>query len=173
MIVDLHSISSAARRFDFTLQPEWWKPDGRFDQVLGPAGGIDVRMSIYRAGSRFVLDGGVSGKLRACCDRCLENFETDIVTGFRLYLDFQPADQSQEEIELGEEDMGVDFVNGDEVDLASVAREQIHLALPMKILCNERCAGLCPGCGANLNREPCRCQGPGVACFPRFEPIEK
>ena len=27
-----------------------------------------------------------------------------------------------------------------------------------KTLCSEDCKGLCPGCGVNLNREPCRCK---------------
>jgi uncharacterized protein len=32
--------------------------------------------------------------------------------------------------------------------------DSIVLALPDKILCREDCAGLCPVCGRNLNREP-------------------
>ena len=141
------------------MQPEWWKPDGCFEQVLGPAGPIDVTVSIYRTGSRFVLDGHVAGPVRACCDRCLECFDRDISVGFQAYLAFPPSEQDGDEVELGEEDMGVDFITGDEVDLASVAREQILLAMPMKVLCSENCAGLCPGCGASLNRESCRCGG--------------
>jgi uncharacterized protein len=30
----------------------------------------------------------------------------------------------------------------------------VVLALPDKILCQPDCAGLCPDCGKNLNREP-------------------
>jgi uncharacterized protein len=30
----------------------------------------------------------------------------------------------------------------------------VALALPDKILCREDCAGLCPVCGRDLNREP-------------------
>jgi uncharacterized protein len=36
-------------------------------------------------------------------------------------------------------------------------REQFQLALPMKPLCTEGCRGLCPECGANLNRTRCDC----------------
>ena len=33
------------------------------------------------------------------------------------------------------------------------------LALPMRIVCDQDCAGLCPRCGANRNREgACQCQ---------------
>jgi uncharacterized protein len=37
-------------------------------------------------------------------------------------------------------------------------REQFQLVLPMKPLCAQSCRGLCPECGANLNRTECDCQ---------------
>ncbi len=44
-----------------------------------------------------------------------------------------------------------------ELDLQPAVREYGLLALPMKPLCSSECAGLCPQCGANLNREKCEC----------------
>ena len=46
----------------------------------------------------------------------------------------------------------------DEVDLAELARDAFILDMDTKTLCSEDCKGLCPGCGVNLNREPCRCK---------------
>lgn len=46
---------------------------------------------------------------------------------------------------------------GDFVESAGVLRELIMAALPDRLYCREDCRGLCPGCGANLNNEPCRC----------------
>ena len=37
------------------------------------------------------------------------------------------------------------------------AREQLLLALPLKVTCREDCKGLCPQCGKNLNQERCSC----------------
>jgi len=173
MIVDLNTISSATRRFDFTLESESWKADGAYDQVLGPAGPVGVSISIYRAGSKFVLNGEVSGKLCARCDRCLDVFEKDFSTAFEVYLMFPAEGDFMEETELDDQDMGVDFVTGDEVDLAAIAREQIYLAIPMKLLCSENCAGICPGCGANLNREPCRCKREKTSLGSQIERIIK
>jgi len=43
----------------------------------------------------------------------------------------------------------------------------------MRILCREDCKGLCPGCGANLNIEPCRCEKEhGVSHEPQRKPGE-
>ena len=52
-------------------------------------------------------------------------------------------------------------LDGPVVDLAEVAREQVDLALPLRVLCRDDCRGLCPGCGADLNREACRCTSVG------------
>ena len=40
------------------------------------------------------------------------------------------------------------------LDLSAWARDGLVLALPDKILCRPDCAGLCPVCGGELNREP-------------------
>ncbi|MDD5195443.1 MAG: DUF177 domain-containing protein, partial [Candidatus Omnitrophica bacterium] len=37
-------------------------------------------------------------------------------------------------------------------------REEVLLNFPMKVLCKPDCKGLCPGCGANLNNEVCKCK---------------
>ena len=44
------------------------------------------------------------------------------------------------------------------VDITDDIREDILLSIPERFKCSEECRGLCPGCGANLNDEPCRCQ---------------
>jgi uncharacterized protein len=42
----------------------------------------------------------------------------------------------------------------EELDLRAWARDALALALPAQILCKPDCAGLCPECGKDLNREP-------------------
>lgn len=44
------------------------------------------------------------------------------------------------------------------VDLTEDIREDVLLAIPDRFKCSEDCRGLCPGCGADLNEEPCRCK---------------
>jgi len=43
------------------------------------------------------------------------------------------------------------------IDLGEDVRQFLILSLPLKILCREDCAGLCPVCGANRNRSSCSC----------------
>jgi uncharacterized protein len=42
-------------------------------------------------------------------------------------------------------------VDGETLDLAAWARDAFALAAPVKALCKESCAGLCPICAADLN----------------------
>ena len=46
---------------------------------------------------------------------------------------------------------------GGTIDLTAQIREDIILALPVKPLCQRDCAGICPRCGQNLNRNKCDC----------------
>lgn len=41
------------------------------------------------------------------------------------------------------------------IDLTDAVREEVGLNAPQYMLCREDCAGLCAGCGADLNEGPC------------------
>jgi len=43
------------------------------------------------------------------------------------------------------------------IDLTQLAREEIILGYPDRLLCREDCKGLCPRCGWNLNESRCAC----------------
>ena len=51
-------------------------------------------------------------------------------------------------------------VHGEGLLLEDAVREQVLLAVPLKVICREDCKGLCPHCGANQNLERCSCSEP-------------
>ncbi|GAC1447213.1 MAG: hypothetical protein PVSMB4_01990 [Ktedonobacterales bacterium] len=55
------------------------------------------------------------------------------------------------------------------LDLREAIRQNLLLALPMRTICREECAGLCPQCGHNLNAGPCGCEPEVVES--RFETL--
>jgi uncharacterized protein len=63
------------------------------------------------------------------------------------------------DVELGSDDLDLDFYDHDELNLDSLIETETTLALPMKPLCREDCRGLCPVCGGNRNVTPCTCEG--------------
>jgi uncharacterized protein len=75
--------------------------------------------------------------------RCLE----DAAPSFEV--DAREIDQAG-----GGDELSSPYVDGEELDVASWARDAYALTLPAQLLCREDCAGLCPECGVNLNEEP-------------------
>jgi uncharacterized protein len=76
------------------------------------------------------------------CQRCLEPASPHIE------VDAREVDQPG-----GGDELSSPYVHGGDLDLRAWARDALALALPSQILCRDDCAGLCPICGANLNRE--------------------
>jgi hypothetical protein len=50
------------------------------------------------------------------------------------------------------------FIEGMIVDVNALGREALVLAMPDQVLCSADCRGLCPQCGADLNKGPCPCE---------------
>jgi uncharacterized protein len=157
MIIDLQTITEETE-FSEVLEEGWWHPGARDDQILGLDAPLRVTVKVSKAVDKFLVTGTLRGGLRIRCDRCLEPFHRDIQSQFHVYLIVPREGADQEEIQLLDEDMEVDFIKGDTIDLSEIVREQIYLMLPMRSICVESCRGLCPACGANLNEGPCLCR---------------
>ena len=157
MIIDLQAITEETE-FSEVLEEGWWQPGGIDDQILGLDAPLRVQAKISRAADKILVQGTVRGGIRVRCDRCLEPFHRDLESDFHVYLVVPGQGADQEEIELLDEDMEVDFIKGDAIDLGDMVREQVYLSLPMRSICMETCRGLCPSCGINLNEKDCRCR---------------
>ena len=156
MIIDLQAISED-EEFSEVLEEGWWQPGPEDDQILGLDAPLRVRVKVSKVVDKFLVQGTIRGRIRIRCDRCLEPFHREVESQFHVYL-VVPRDRvDQEEIELLDDDLEVDFIKGDTVDLSDMVREQIYLSLPMRSICKESCRGLCPVCGANLNEVSCAC----------------
>ena len=96
------------------------------------------------------------------CVRCLEPFSLPITMELEETFGLPGASQMQ----------GVTFVVGADgwLDLTPLLREQAWIAIPMKPLCRPDCKGLCPQCGANLNRDSCTCES--VKIDPRLASLK-
>ena len=157
MIISIKDLLRCPRHFDFAFDSNWWMNRDANGQILGLDGPLNVQMTISKEESNFMVEGHLSGGIRVKCDRCLGSYSYELQPEFRLFLSSHPQDPDQNEIELSEEDMAVRFITGDEIDIDDIVIEQIYLSLPIKSLCSERCRGLCPICGTNLNRGKCGC----------------
>jgi len=101
--------------------------------------------------------GRVTGCLRVVCDRCLEPFDLVVEQPFSQFLIPVRPDRQESETALDEEKLDESFYSDPRISLTEIANEKLILAMPAKELCREDCAGLCAGCGANLNQGACGC----------------
>jgi uncharacterized protein len=53
-------------------------------------------------------------------------------------------------------------IENDQLLLLPMVRENILIAVPHFLLCQEACRGLCPQCGADLNEGQCSCTPPSA-----------
>lgn len=154
MIIKVPDLTDEVRSIDFA------EAAAGLSEVLAGSSGwsgqhferdLDVHVEIYRHGADVYVGGTVDGFVHCTCRRCLDDFEWPLRRRFRFLL-----------VKAGrnghDDDMGLDHYEGDEIDLSRLVKEQAVLAIDESVLCSEECQGLCPGCGANRNHEPCRCE---------------
>ena len=108
-------------------------------------------------GSEIHIRGRVRTSLEACCDRCLGSVAIPVERDFDLFYRPVSTIARAEEVELPKDELDIGFFSGNGIELADVVTEQVILSVPMKVICQSDCRGLCPVCGANLNLEKCGC----------------
>ena len=106
-------------------------------------------------GSDVFVRGDVAATVPQTCGRCLETFPARIEVPIDVRL--VPKPPAGDSVELGADDLDVDFYANDQLDLGRVVATETTLALPMKPLCRPDCRGLCAVCGANRNVVACTC----------------
>jgi uncharacterized protein len=105
---------------------------------------VPAELAVTRASTGWVFDLSLSVRLHGPCVRCL----ADAVVGEILALrEYQATSPDSDELTTP-------YLADDRLNLSAWARDSLILALPDKILCRLDCAGLCPVCGKDLNRDP-------------------
>ncbi len=163
--VPLASIEEHGHTIDTTVPGDDLRPEGVKEFPVGP---VTVKGTLSPSDHEYIFFGSVSGTFTAPCDRCLEDaekaFESEVTWTFVEgampadgHADEDDDDDFDEEyLDEIEDDTVIPF-DGQTIDLLPTVWEEVMLAVPVKVLCKEDCAGLCPKCGANLNRSACVC----------------
>ena len=118
---------------------------------------LQAEVKIRKAGRLVLISGKIQTELRLQCVRCLKEFPYPLSTPFELTIQPLKEAPSEEETELGNEEMELNFFEGGEIHLSEIACEQIFLEIPYQPLCQGGCKGLCPICGKDLNLSACEC----------------
>ena len=106
---------------------------------------VQADVVVTRATTGTVFELRFRTRLHGPCVRCLEDAVVDVEVAAREYQATNPGES---------EELRTPYLVEDRLDLSAWARDAVALELPDKILCRPDCAGLCPVCGKDLNREP-------------------
>jgi uncharacterized metal-binding protein YceD (DUF177 family) len=99
---------------------------------------LDIKLDINRVGNTVLADAAITVSYGFQCARCLEDFARAKIQEFHFDYEIKsPMDVF---------DVGEDI------------RQEMILGVVQRALCKNDCKGICPGCGANLNIEPCKCK---------------
>ncbi|MBF0417699.1 MAG: DUF177 domain-containing protein [Magnetococcales bacterium] len=112
------------------------------------------------------VSGFCRATLRLSCVRCLVEFSAPIETEIDALFASGRDPAAKNKNWRVEED--VEYLPDGMLEIRHLVEEALLLALPMNPVCVSECAGLCAGCGADLNLTPCTCresapQGPFAA----------
>lgn len=110
---------------------------------------VRVYGQVCNEAGALMLTGEAATALDLVCDRCGKPFSRNKSVPLDTMLAAELQNEESDEIML---------LDGDELDLDDVASSAFILAMDTKNLCADDCRGICPGCGVNLNEEPCRCK---------------
>lgn len=120
---------------------------------FAPGESIHWTLELRRISGGVEVEGDLYGTVDLECYRCLEGFEFPFRLRLREHVLIVPEGDLEHDDDYADEYLA----DGGVLDLEPLFRDAISLAIPLKHLCFEECRGLCPGCGANRNVEPCTC----------------
>jgi uncharacterized protein len=126
-------------------------------QTSGRADLVEEHHGKHKLIQDIRVKGRLATSLELSCARCLEPITQDVKRDFDLLYRPQGADAGRDEMSVTEAEAEISYYEGEGISLEDVVREQVLLAVPLKVTCRENCKGLCPQCGKNLNEGSCDC----------------
>jgi uncharacterized protein len=165
MFLDIKDLERNPLDFEEEFQPDVIDLGGEARQLTplktsGRAEMVEEHHGKHLIVKDIRLRGKLATGLELQCARCLEPVPQEIEREFELLYRPLGADAGRDELSVTDAEAEIGYYQGDGILLEDVLREQVLLALPLKVTCREDCRGLCLHCGKNLNLEQCSCKIP-------------
>jgi uncharacterized protein len=111
---------------------------------------------------RVLGRGYIETAMETECGRCLTPMRRAVRARVELVYEKRPSvegsrDEARLPREWDAEARGIEYYDEEILDPTDGFRQILLLELPNYPMCKADCRGLCPHCGADLNRNPCRC----------------
>lgn len=162
MKINVHSLTDGVHIFEFDLdgsELDLGKQDFSIKE-------ISLRCTVNKSDKNVYIAFRARAKVGFVCDSCLVDFADVLVEEFSIFYT-----SDKETAKYDDEQVVQLFKPGTPIDLSNGLKENLLLAIPMKIVCSEDCKGLCLSCGMNLNEDRCNCKKTVVD--PRWAGLEQ
>ena len=118
---------------------------------------VQGEIRLMRTDRGILVKGTLHTEIERTCSRCLSLFSCPLILNIEEEY-FPTTDMfTSASLPLPDEPGCFTIDENNILDLTEAVRQYALLVTPMKPLCREDCAGLCPTCGCNLNQVPCDC----------------
>lgn len=143
--LNISKLSEGVHKYSLEAQPGDIGLDERFDRP------VSVSATLEKTSRQLFLHVELVTAGLFSCDRCLDELRREVKGNYTItYVPDAEAAEGLDEFE-------VQYIHADTnvIDLGEDVRQFTLLALQLKMLCREECAGLCPVCGINKNKTSC------------------
>src|SRR5215813_10058480 len=153
MRIELKSGEDSGHRFSETYEAGQLDFDESELRLIEP---VKVKGQIRRKSGEVEMQGELHTKVAVPCSRCLKEVQLAIELNFDERFAGAVSWRHEEHHELSQDDLNLGLVD-EVIELDDLVKEEILLALPGHVLCDENCKGICPSCGQDLNAGDCNC----------------
>ncbi len=115
-------------------------------------------VTLTRTDRGILAKGRIESEIRLACSRCLAQDQLPI--SLDIAEEYFPTTDIQSGVALPASEGSGGFTIDEHhvIDLTEAIRQYAEMKIPMKPLCLDSCAGICPSCGRNLNESACDCR---------------
>jgi len=121
------------------------------EDELNLASPVSAKLELVNTGRTILITGDLKAKVRLECCRCLKEFECPV--SLKIEEEYEKPKSAalarneqnsseEEEIRLNEKDFVFQIGENNVIDLDEAIRQNIIIALPIKLLCNKACKGI-------------------------------
>ncbi|QUH20871.1 YceD family protein [Alkaliphilus sp. B6464] len=153
MKLDIDSIKKGDKNaldLNFALDLNTIDYYGDIIDIISP---VDANGKLYVIDDRLYMNLEIKTHMQVNCSRCLESFTYPFKSS--INAEFVHENLSTDQTDESDED--IIYYQESTIDLDELIKENIIMNIPMKLVCDKSCQGLCSNCGIKLKDKSCDC----------------
>ena len=145
MEINISNLKDGEHTYEFEESP------GEFDiESLDDSKKVKVNVVLYKMANQASLDINVEAGFLFECDRCLDNYTTELDSQFNLVYKYEFSGTEKDDNELKEDNLKFISPKTHTIDIKTDVRDYLLLSIPMK-KAPEEVDGVCSYCKRNVN----------------------